>query len=63
MRHHGDIARIEVESIEIAKIAQPRIREEIVKEIKALGFAFVAIDMEGYRMGSQNEILFQDDKR
>lgn len=62
LRHHGDIARIEVESIEIAKFSQPRVREEVVKEIKALGFAFVTIDMEGYRMGSQNEILFQENQ-
>lgn len=55
VRHHGDLARIEVEAPE--RLLQADARGEIAGKLKALGFTFVSLDLEGYRMGSQNEAL------
>jgi uncharacterized protein len=55
VRHHGDIARIELlpEDMELFW----RHRAELTSNIKALGFNYITLDLEGYRTGSQNEIL------
>ncbi len=55
VRVHGEIARIEVPPTQILELA--RQREEVVPKLKALGFAYVALDLEGYRTGSLNELL------
>jgi len=57
VRHHGEIARIEVNESNIAKLSEPGIREKIVSLVKAAGFQYVALDLEGYRTGSMNEVL------
>ncbi len=57
VRHHGAMARIELDRLLIAKfISHPR-QEEIVGRIKSLGFDYVTLDLEGYRRGSLNEVL------
>ena len=57
VRDHGDVARIEV-SREVEHILfAPDAREAVVAGFKALGFAYVAVDLAGYRTGSMNEIL------
>ena len=53
----GDMARIEVAPDEIERLATTPLREEIVRELKAVGFAYVAVDLQGYRTGSMNETL------
>jgi len=55
VRHHGSIARIEAEPAAFAEFMCHR--QEIVLQLQALGFAYVTLDLDGYRMGSQNEIL------
>jgi uncharacterized protein len=55
VRHHGDIARIEVESAEFAGLLQESAAERIAKAFKELGFTYVCLDLEGYRTGSMNE--------
>lgn len=55
VRHHGAIARIEVEQGSITNVVSHR--EVIAGKLKALGFAYVALDLEGYRTGSMNETL------
>ena len=55
IRHHGDIGRIEVGPQEIENALEPATRASIVKAVKAAGFKYVALDLEGYRMGSMNE--------
>lgn len=55
VRHHGNLARIEVPGDQLIALMQPGVSGEITAAFKALGFTFVALDMEGYRMGSQNE--------
>lgn len=55
VRHHGQIARIEVESEEIPKLMDAGTRDKIVQEFKRLGYTYVTIDLSGYRTGSMNE--------
>ncbi len=55
VRYHGDVARLELESAEIERVLQPRLRETIDREFKKIGFRFVAVDLRGFRSGSLNE--------
>jgi uncharacterized protein len=57
VRSHGTIARIEVPADDIERLAGAEIRGRIVERLKALGFVYVAIDLEGFRSGSMNEPL------
>ena len=57
VRVHGTLARIEVEPEEIARLAEPLVREKIVEKFRALGFLYVALDLEGYRTGKMNRGL------
>jgi len=55
LRHHGKTARIEVEKEELSKFFDPELREKIVVSLKAIGFLYITLDLEGYRQGSLNE--------
>jgi uncharacterized protein len=57
VRMHGDSARIEVDPREVARLSSAGTRISVVKKLKSLGFAYVSVDLEGYRMGSLNEVL------
>ena len=57
VRVHGDLARIEASPDDIALLSYSRTRKEITDELKKLGFRYVTLDMQGYRMGSMNEAL------
>lgn len=57
VRHHGAIARIEVEEKDIPRLCDPETRARIVAAAKAEGFLYVTMDMEGYRTGSMNAAL------
>jgi len=57
VRVHGDIARIEVPVSEIVKLTVDDTREKIVSALKGLGYAYVTLDLEGFRTGSLNEVL------
>jgi uncharacterized protein len=52
VRHHGEVARIEVDPADIARLAARR--EEVVAAVRAAGYVFVAADLEGYSTGSLN---------
>src|SRR6266567_1936488 len=52
VRHHGDVARIEVEPAEIARLVAER--ERVVTALQAAGYRFVSLDLEGYATGSLN---------
>jgi uncharacterized protein len=62
VRHHGDIARIEVLPGQIERIACESVRERIVKKLKSLGFKFVSLDLQGFRSGALNEALTEQEK-
>lgn len=57
VRHHDNIARIELPSERVAELAQPDVRRRVAAALKALGYAYVTLDLEGYRTGSLNEVL------
>lgn len=57
VRHHGDIARIEVARDERKKLFDTDIMDGISKKLKEIGFKYVTLDLEGYRTGSMNEVL------
>ncbi len=48
VRHHDMVARIEVESEDIQRLAQPEVREHIVVRLRDIGFVYVALDLAGY---------------
>lgn len=52
VRHHGDTARLEVETDALEAVLARR--EEVVQTVRAAGFRFVALDLEGFRSGSMN---------
>jgi uncharacterized protein len=55
VRHHGEIARIEVEASEINRMLEISIREIVDRELKKLGFRFVVLYLKGFRSVSLNE--------
>ncbi len=57
VRHHGNLARIELNPEEIDKLLDPAVRQKIVTAVKEAGFTYVALDLQGYRTGSTNETL------
>ena len=62
VRHHGNMARIEVHAPDIGKILSESVRQTIVENLKALGFKYVSLDLQGFRSGSLNETLTEDEK-
>lgn len=63
VRHHGDIARIEVAREEMSRAFAPETSAKIAAELKALGFRYIALDLEGFRSGSMNAVLPLDQLR
>jgi uncharacterized protein len=57
VRHHDTIARLELGREEIARAFEPEIADAIDRELRALGYAHVTIDIRGYRLGSLNDAL------
>ncbi|MCD6288933.1 MAG: ATP-dependent sacrificial sulfur transferase LarE [Anaerolineae bacterium] len=55
VRHHGDLARIEVERSELPRLVE--LSGTIVKELRCLGYTYVTADLAGFRSGSLNEAL------
>jgi uncharacterized protein len=57
VRAHGELARIEIAADELARGFEPTISRQISEGVKSSGFAFVTVDLEGYRQGSLNSLL------
>jgi uncharacterized protein len=57
VRHHEDLARVEVGVDEVPRALEPAVAEGIAQALKAIGYASVMIDPQGYRTGSLNEVL------
>jgi pyridinium-3,5-biscarboxylic acid mononucleotide sulfurtransferase len=57
VRHHGAIARIEVEPEAVPRLARRAIMQKVARRLRTLGFAYVTADLEGYRSGSLDEVL------
>jgi uncharacterized protein len=59
VRHHGDVARIEIAADELSRALDPRMAQAMSSALRSLGFKYVALDLDGYRMGSLNDALDQ----
>ncbi|HET9696197.1 MAG TPA: ATP-dependent sacrificial sulfur transferase LarE [Terriglobales bacterium] len=57
VRHHGQIARIEIASDELPKAMTSEMSAEFVRIFKQLGFQYITLDLEGFRSGSMNAVL------
>jgi uncharacterized protein len=57
VRHHGDVARIELPPEDMPRFFAEDLAEPITRRIKQLGFQYVTLDLQGYRSGSMNEVL------
>jgi uncharacterized protein len=57
VRHHGSIARIELDESGMAVLMRGGRRQAVVAKFKELGFSYVALDLAGFRSGSMNEVL------
>jgi uncharacterized protein len=55
VRHHDDVARIEVDPNEFEEVLANR--DQIVEELQALGYTYVTLDLAGFRSGSMNEAI------
>jgi pyridinium-3,5-biscarboxylic acid mononucleotide sulfurtransferase len=59
VRHHGDIARIEIAREELERALHLDVFARLSREFKKIGFKFVSLDLDGYRTGALNELLTQ----
>lgn len=57
VRNHGDMARIELDPQDISRLFDEDLRLKIVERLKEIGYRYVALDLQGYRRGSMNEVL------
>ncbi|MFQ6112055.1 MAG: ATP-dependent sacrificial sulfur transferase LarE [Nitrospinota bacterium] len=57
VRHHGDIARVELTPEEMERVFREGLTPRVTEKLKSLGFTYVTLDLEGYRTGSMNEPL------
>lgn len=57
VRVHDPVARIEVPMADVPALLAPGVRERVIEGLKALGFLYVTVDVEGFRSGSMNEAL------
>jgi len=59
VRHHGDVARIEIAHEDLPKALSLEMFQHLGRQFKQIGFRFVAVDVDGYRTGALNEVLTQ----
>ena len=59
VRHHDTIARIEVEPQDFEELVRSPLREMVIDRIKAVGYQYVTLDLQGYRTGSMNEVVWK----
>ena len=57
VRHHGDVARIEVPADERPRFFDAALMDRVHERFQELGFAYAALDLKGYRTGSMNEVI------
>jgi len=57
VRHHGELARIELAADEMPRALEGGVRESLVADLRRIGYRYVSLDLQGYRQGSLNEVL------
>jgi uncharacterized protein len=60
VRHHGDLARIELNQEDVARILPDDVRNRIVARFRDIGFRYVSLDLEGYVSGGMNRDVDAD---
>lgn len=60
VRIHGPIARIEVSPVERRRFFSEEMMDQVADRLKEIGFAYISLDLQGYRMGSLNESIHQE---
>ena len=63
VRHHGTVARIEVEKADFAILFDDEARNRITEYFRSIGYAYVTLDLDGFRSGSMNEVLKRRDRK
>ena len=63
VRQHDSIARIEIQSEDFPRLLEELTRGHIISQFKELGYAYVTLDLEGFRSGSMNEPLRMEKKK
>ena len=63
VRHHDTIARIEVHPQDLPKVTTEPNRSRIIERLEGLGFKYVTVDLQGFRSGSLNESLTEQQRR
>ncbi len=57
LRTHDEIARIEIPPEDFSRFLEPEINKIAIGHLKSLGYKYITLDLEGYRMGAMNEVL------
>ena len=57
VRHHDEIARLEIEVKDLPLFMQSALRSKVIAHFKGLGFSYITLDLEGYNMGSLNRVV------
>ena len=57
VRHHNSMARIEVLPAEMGRFMERGMQTRVTRELRSLGYQYVTLDLQGYRMGSMNEVI------
>lgn len=57
VRHHGDAARLELDTADLSRMADPELRRGVIQALRDSGFAHACLDLQGYRRGALNEAL------
>jgi uncharacterized protein len=57
VRHHGELARIEIARAELSRALSVEMLDNITAALRPLGFLYVTLDTQGYRSGSMNDVL------
>ncbi len=57
VRHHGDVARLEVSADERGKFFDTALMDKVYQQFARFGFTYVSLDLKGYRTGSMNEAM------
>ncbi|HLY30935.1 MAG TPA: ATP-dependent sacrificial sulfur transferase LarE [Ktedonobacterales bacterium] len=59
VRHHEQVARIEIDSAEFARLLDDETRARVIADVRTAGYLYVTLDLQGYRTGSLNEALLR----
>ena len=57
VRHHNEIARLEIEAKDLPQFMQSALRSKVIEHFRGLGFTYITLDLEGYNMGSLNRVV------